>query len=674
MPTPPSAPAARDEPVIRERGDACPGALRLHAADDGYLARVRIPGGMLGEDAALLLADAADRLGDGHIDLTSRGNAQLRGLGASCGGELAGVLDRAGLLPAPTHERVRNIVASPLTGLDLPARPDVAPWVAELDRLLCADPEAAALSGRFLFALDDGRGDVASLDADVTVVARDAEQALLYVATAPAAPAAQSADRSAAAAAVADGPAPYGTAGGDAAADGAASGGPGSGRSGSGLSGSGRSGSAVGAPGCPASGVGSSGLPASGGPDLNGPASGVAAVVGPAADRAVRPADGPVPGTAAGPAGVVASAGLVAADSRPLSGVVAAGGSAVGRAIGLADGGGAGTADGSGAVAAPQAVLVAAADAPRAAVAAARYFLDAARAAGTRAWRAVELPVEHALSAAGLADRLEAVGIPATVAVVVSSLPAAVAVSADAVAAVSADAAADAVAVADAAALQEQHRTVGGPAAPAYRPEDVPGRRSPGGAARGVDRADGPGPEPGMVRGPGGDVALSVVAPLGRLTTAQWRLLAGLTGRMRLTPWRGIVVPGLTADRAPGALAALADAGLVTAPNDPWRSVTACTGRPGCAKSLADVRADARAVAARATGPLPVHWSGCERRCGHPRGTAWVDLVATPAGYDLSAPGGPPRRGIETSDHLAAALASARRNTTTTSHDDAAKK
>jgi precorrin-3B synthase len=63
--------------------------------------------------------------------------------------------------------------------------------------------------------------------------------------------------------------------------------------------------------------------------------------------------------------------------------------------------------------------------------------------------------------------------------------------------------------------------------------------------------------------------------------------------------------------------------------------VTTCAGRPGCARSLADVRGDAaHAVATRA---LPAdgarqHWAGCERRCGRPQGGV-VDVVATGAGY-----------------------------------------
>jgi precorrin-3B synthase len=68
--------------------------------------------------------------------------------------------------------------------------------------------------------------------------------------------------------------------------------------------------------------------------------------------------------------------------------------------------------------------------------------------------------------------------------------------------------------------------------------------------------------------------------------------------------------------------------------------VSACAGRPGCAKSLADVRTDA--ATAVATGTLPAggarqHWAGCERRCGRPAGDV-VDVVATSVGYRIDSP------------------------------------
>ena len=72
----------------------------------------------------------------------------------------------AGLLPSATHERVRNIVASPLSGR-VGGRGDVRGWTTELDTAIQAEPELAALPGRFWFGIDDGRGDVSGLGADV---------------------------------------------------------------------------------------------------------------------------------------------------------------------------------------------------------------------------------------------------------------------------------------------------------------------------------------------------------------------------------------------------------------------------------------------------------------------------------------------------------------------------
>ncbi len=165
MPTPPAAHA---------RADACPGVLRLTEAADGSLARVRLPGGLLPQAGAAALAAATRELGDGRLELTSRGNVQLRGLAPDAGADLGARLHAAGLWPSQTHERVRNIVASPLAGLD--GGRDLAGLVAALDEGLCARPGLADLPGRFLFAVDDGRGDVARLGADVLIRWADVER------------------------------------------------------------------------------------------------------------------------------------------------------------------------------------------------------------------------------------------------------------------------------------------------------------------------------------------------------------------------------------------------------------------------------------------------------------------------------------------------------------------
>ncbi|MFC0528429.1 precorrin-3B synthase [Phytohabitans kaempferiae] len=151
----------------RSGPDACPGAIQVHQALDGGLARVRVPGGALTSARWRAVAEAAADLGDGGLELTSRGNLQVRGLAAGAEQSLAERLSVAGLLPSVTHDRVRNIVASPLSGRDGRGVLDVRPLVAELDAALRADPALADLPGRFLFALDDGRGDVAGLGADV---------------------------------------------------------------------------------------------------------------------------------------------------------------------------------------------------------------------------------------------------------------------------------------------------------------------------------------------------------------------------------------------------------------------------------------------------------------------------------------------------------------------------
>jgi precorrin-3B synthase len=382
---------ARTPTAARLRADACPGALQTHAAADGALARVRVPGGLLTGGQLRALAAAARDLGDGALELTSRGNVQLRGLADGAAAELGDRLAAVGLLPSASHERVRNVLASALTGR-AGGHVDVRPWVRALDAGICADPALAALPGRYLATLDDGRGDVAGLGGDVGLLALSpAEVALTLAGT-------------------------------------------------------------------------DSGFRAH--PD----------------------------------------------------------------------------------------------DAVALALAATRAFLDERAAQGGTAWRLAELDDGVAAVTARLSGR--------------------------------------------------RGMTVDLPPAP------TPG---PVGAAAQHD----------------GRTALVAVVPLGRLTADQAELLARLADEVQLTPRRSVVVPDLAEDAVDDAAVALHRTGMVFDADSAWTRVTACAGRPGCAKSLADVRADAaRAVA---DGTLPAggarqHWAGCERRCGRPRGEV-VDVVATGTGY-----------------------------------------
>ena len=178
-------------PVVspRHRADRCPALFRPWPADDGLLVRLRLVGGRIPVSRLRALLDIAERWGDARVHLTTRANLQLRGLpaaatGAGAGGgeQVAAEVVRAvlatGLVPSRTHELVRNVLVSPQTGL-AGGRADLRPVARDLDRLLCGSPALAALPGRFLFVLDDGRGDLADRECDLGLTALDDRTAQL---------------------------------------------------------------------------------------------------------------------------------------------------------------------------------------------------------------------------------------------------------------------------------------------------------------------------------------------------------------------------------------------------------------------------------------------------------------------------------------------------------------
>lgn len=130
----------------------CPGALRPMQSGDGLLLRIRPRVGTLPIAALSTISKTAAEFGSGEIDLTNRGNLQLRGLTAASHPRALTVLGESGLIDADERaEAVRNIIVDPLSGID-PARSDVRALAERLEDILIEDRTFWQLPGKFGFS------------------------------------------------------------------------------------------------------------------------------------------------------------------------------------------------------------------------------------------------------------------------------------------------------------------------------------------------------------------------------------------------------------------------------------------------------------------------------------------------------------------------------------------
>jgi precorrin-3B synthase len=145
----------------------CPSVARPMPSGDGLLVRLSTPGGSVPPALARGIASCARRFGNGLIDLTRRANLQLRGLSEATLPGLIAELSSLDALPlADELEVARNIMASPLAGLDPEALCDIRPIVRALHECLASEPLLRALPPKFGFIIEDGGrlglGDIAA--------------------------------------------------------------------------------------------------------------------------------------------------------------------------------------------------------------------------------------------------------------------------------------------------------------------------------------------------------------------------------------------------------------------------------------------------------------------------------------------------------------------------------
>jgi len=143
------------------------------AAGDGWLVRIKPPGGQISAAAARAVAEAACRFGNGFLQITQRANLQLRGLKRpEDAAPLAARMQSLGLAsPSPEQERLRNILVSPLSGDDPAVAGEPLAVAAALAARMAEIPELARLPPKFGFLVDGGGVlPLAGVRADVRIV------------------------------------------------------------------------------------------------------------------------------------------------------------------------------------------------------------------------------------------------------------------------------------------------------------------------------------------------------------------------------------------------------------------------------------------------------------------------------------------------------------------------
>jgi precorrin-3B synthase len=162
-------------PAIKGR---CPTLLSPMQSGDGWLARVKPSAGVLTVAAARIIADAARRHGNGHIDLTSRANLQIRGLNARSAKEFAETIIGAGLADTnPLLEAARNVMASPLGPDDPTAAFDSHSVARDIESMLAGEPALWALPSKFGILVDGG-GVLPLADVSADIMVRSGEGGL----------------------------------------------------------------------------------------------------------------------------------------------------------------------------------------------------------------------------------------------------------------------------------------------------------------------------------------------------------------------------------------------------------------------------------------------------------------------------------------------------------------
>ena len=140
------------------------GLFFVAPAQNSFMCRLRIPGGILSAAQFRGVAAIAEELGGGFADVTTRANLQIREIGAAAAPEVLTRLVDLGLTSQGAGaDNVRNVTGSPTAGIDAQELIDTRPDARRIHHHILNHRELYGLPRKFNIAFD-GSGTVPVLE------------------------------------------------------------------------------------------------------------------------------------------------------------------------------------------------------------------------------------------------------------------------------------------------------------------------------------------------------------------------------------------------------------------------------------------------------------------------------------------------------------------------------
>ena len=133
------------------------GLFYVAPAQNSFMCRLRIPGGILNAHQLRGIAAIADDLAGGYADITTRANLQLREIPAKHAAEMLVRLSEIGLTSRGSGaDNIRNVTGSPTAGIDPQELIDTQPYCRAVHHFILNHRELYGLPRKFNIAFDGG--------------------------------------------------------------------------------------------------------------------------------------------------------------------------------------------------------------------------------------------------------------------------------------------------------------------------------------------------------------------------------------------------------------------------------------------------------------------------------------------------------------------------------------